>query len=221
MNTATQTATRLVVLPQVNLLPPEIAEHKQMQRIQAGLALVVVVAIAAVGLLYIQGSSSVSDAKSHLAAAQVQQTALQAQQAKLAYVTAAKSNEDVANAALSQAMGTEIQWSHYLADLSRIVPTHVWFTSIQLTETTGPGTLANATAAPPTVGQITFSGKGLTHDDVAAWLDAAATEKGFTDPSFSQSTQSFIGSTGVVQFAATVDLTSAALSQRCAQPGSC
>ena len=221
MSTTSQTATRLVALPRVNLLPPEIAERKQAQRIQAGLALVVVIAVGAVGLLYNQGSSSVSDAQTRLTTAQSQQTSLQAEKAKLSYVTTAKSDEDVANAALTQAMGSDIQWSNYLADLSVILPAHAWFTSISMTESVAAGSLPSVASAPATVGSISFAGDGISHNDLAAWLDAASKEKGFANPYFSQSQQTFIGKTSVAQFAATVDVSADALSSRCAQPGSC
>src|SRR6202020_2675920 len=49
----TTTSTRVVELPRVNLLPPEIFEKRQLQRAQAGLAVVVLVALVGVGLVYI------------------------------------------------------------------------------------------------------------------------------------------------------------------------
>jgi hypothetical protein len=45
VSTTTTTSTRVVELPRVNLLPPEIFEKRQLQRTQAGLCVVVLAAL--------------------------------------------------------------------------------------------------------------------------------------------------------------------------------
>jgi hypothetical protein len=57
---------------------------------------------------------------------------------------------------------------------------------------------------------------------LATWLDSAAAEKGFVDPNFSSSTESYVGKTKIVTFSSSVGLTSGALAaSSCSQQGTC
>jgi Tfp pilus assembly protein PilN len=228
VSTTSTTSTRVFDLPQVNLLPPEIHEKRQLQRAQAGLGVVVLAAVVGVGLVYVNGGSAVTDGKSRLATAQTTQTQLQGQVNKLSYVTAQAGQAQAAQGMLAQATGSAIPFSTYLADLSLLTPKNVWFTSLTLTSTLAPGSVVPGAAAPDTVGTVTFSGQALAHNDVATWLDAAAKEGGFADPYFTSSTESLVPGTGTttgtaaktwVTFSSSVNLTSAALCS--AQPGKC
>ena len=224
----TTTSTRVVELPRVNLLPPEIFEKRQLQRAQVGLGVVVVVALVGVGLVYIGGGSKVTDAKSRLQSSQATQTDLQSQLNKLSYVTTEANQAQQAQNMLTQATASTVPFSTYLADLSLLTPKNVWFTSITLTNAIPAGSLTDPTTAPATVGSLTFSGQALAHNDVATWLDNAAKEVGFADPYFGASTETLIPGTGTatgstpktwVTFSSSVNLTSAALCG--AQPGKC
>ena len=228
MSTTSTTSTRVFDLPRVNLLPPEIFEKRQLQRAQAALGLVVLVAVVGVGLVYINGGSAVTDAKSRLAASQTTQSQLQGQLNKLSYVTAEAGQAQAAQGMLTQATGSAIPFSTYLADLSLLTPKNVWFTAVTVTSTVSPGSLVAGATAPDTVGTVTFSGLALAHNDVATWLDNAAKEGGFADPYFTASTEGLVPGTGAaagtapktwVTFSSSVNLTSAALCS--AQPGKC
>jgi Tfp pilus assembly protein PilN len=224
----TTTSTRVVELPRVNLLPPEIFEKRQLQRAQAGLGVVVIAALVGVGYVYVSGGSAVTGAKSRLAASQATQTTLQSDLNKLSYVTAEAAQAQAAQNMLTQATASTIPFSTYLADLSLLTPKNVWFTAVTLTSSVGAGTIPDPTAAPATVGTMTFSGQALAHNDVATWLDSAAKEVGFANPHANSATESVIPGTGTapgstpktwVTFSSTVNLTSAALCG--AQPGKC
>jgi Tfp pilus assembly protein PilN len=228
VSTTSTTSTRVFDLPRVNLLPPEIFEKRQLQRAQAALGLVVLVAVVGVGLVYVNGGSAVTSAKSRLQAAQTTQTQLQGKINQLSYVTAEASQAQAAQDMLTQATGSQIPFSTYLADLSLLTPKNVWFTSVTLTDSVAPGSLAAGASAPDTVGTVSFAGLGLAHNDVASWLDNAAKEGGFADPYFTSSTEALVPGTGAavgttpktwVTFSSTVNLTSAALCS--AQPGKC
>jgi Tfp pilus assembly protein PilN len=224
----TTTSTRVVELPRVNLLPPEIFERRQLQRAQAGLGVVVLAALVGVGLVYVSGGSKVTDAKSRLAASQATQADLQSQLNQLSFVTAEAAQATAAQNMLTQATASTIPFSTYLADLSLLTPKNVWFTSVTLTAAVAPGSITDPASAPATVGSVSFAGQALAHNDVATWLDNAAKEVGFADPYFSSSTESAIPGTGTapgttpktwVTFSSSVNLTSAALCG--AQPGKC
>ena len=228
MSTTSTTSTRVFDLPRVNLLPPEIFEKRQLQRAQAALGVVVLAAVVGVGFVYVSGGSAVTDAKSRLQNAQATQTQLQAKVNKVSYVTAEAAQAQAAQGMLTQATGSAIPFSTYLADLSLLTPKNVWFTSVTLTSSVQPGSVTPGATAPATVGTITFAGQALAHNDVAAWLDSAAKEVGFADPYFTSSTESVVPGTGAATgiatktwdtFSSSVNLTSAALCS--AQPGKC
>ncbi len=50
------------------------------------------------------------------------------------------------------------------------------------------------------MGRSMFEGKAIAHNDVAAWLDALAKQKGLTQPYFTKSEAELIGSETAVSF---------------------
>jgi hypothetical protein len=64
---------------------------------------------------------------------------------------------------------------------------------------------------------VTFSGQGYVHNDVAAWLDALAKQRGITQPYFTTSTKTPVGSQDTVTFTSQATVTQDALSKRWTQ----
>ena len=93
-------------------------------------------------------------------------------------------------------MGQEVRWSYFLNDLSLKTPSKVWLTSMTVT----PDVDAAAAAAAAPVPQRASLRRGrrrrqscsramrIAHNDVAAWLDALAKQKGLPSPYFTDST---------------------------------
>lgn len=214
------------VLPRVNLLPTEIAEAAKFRRFQFAMGGAVVGAVVVVGALYMHGQSSVKSAQSDLDAARQQQATVQGQLNSLKSVSDVYNQVAAKQAMLQTAMGQEVRWSNYLADLSLRIPDRVWLTNVTATESnTG---LAASGAAPaaagggglgtPGIGTMTFSVTAFSHDDVASWLDMLAKEKGFADPYFSNSTKAKIGNKKVVNSTTSTVLTDEAKSGRYTKP---
>lgn len=214
MSTHTLAARSDVRLPSVNLLPPEIAEARRLRRVQGGMGVAVLVAVAAVGGLYYQAHRGVTTAQQTLTAAQAQQTHLHAQVASFHEVTAVEAEVTARKQLLAQAMGQEIQWSNYLNDLSLKIPQNVWLTSLTATEGTNGAAPASATGGVSSIGSVSFSGVTFTHNDVATWLESLATEKGYANPYFSSSTEGTTDGKKTVTFSSSVTLTPQALSGR-------
>ena len=213
--TETGQAVTLDSLPRVNLLPPEIAETRRFRRIQMGLGAAVVGAIGITALLYVAASSSANKAQEDLDAATAQHASLQAETAKYNDVTAVYQRAAAAQAMLTQAMGEEVRYSQLLNDLSLSVPEKVWLKNVSFAQTPpAPG----AAGAVPAIGTVTFSGIGFSHDDVAVWLESLASEKGYANPYFSNSTEALLGTRKTVNFTSTVSLTAAAYSGRYTKP---
>ena len=213
--TSQPVGTGVVVLPKVNLLPPEIAESARFRKVQMGLAGGVLAAIGVVAMLYVGASGSLSDANSELETSQATGAQLQGEAAKYNDVTAVYAQAAAAQAMLTQAMGEEVRYSQFLNDLSLTVPENVWIKDVTFTQ---------AAAAPavggtvPGIGSVTFSGVGFKHDDVAVWLESLAKQKGYANPYFSSSTEALIGTRTTVNFSSTVTLTADALSKRYTAP---
>jgi Tfp pilus assembly protein PilN len=220
--TTTLTATRVATLPRVNLLPPEIEEQRRLRKLQAGLGLGVLAAAGVVGLLVLGAVGQVNDAQDELDSSKARGTALEAEAAKFAEVPAVYAQVEAAEAQLSQAMGKEVRWSYFLNDLSLRTPSKVWLTQMSVTQevdavAAATPTTPEAAVMTPGIGNVTFSGKGFTHNDVAAWLDALAKQKGLTQPYFTSSTVEDIGSEQAVTFESQATITEESLSGRFTQ----
>ena len=201
---STLTTTRLDVPVRVNLLPPEIGSARRLRRLKVGLGAGLGVVALVVAALYWQATGQVSTANEALVAAQAENTALQHQVAQYADVPAVYAQVAGAQAQLAAVQANEVHWSTYLADLSLKMPPRVWLTSMSVTENfpvTGAGQKSSGDplAPPGTIGTVSFSGYAMTHQDVAVWLDALKTVSDGAYPYFTNSTESKIGTTDVVQ----------------------
>jgi Tfp pilus assembly protein PilN len=216
---STQTTTRLATLPRVNLLPPEIEEQRRFRHVQAGLGGAVLASLVVVGALFVAAGAEVSSAKDDLDASKVQGTQLNSKVAEYAEVPLVLGQVDAARAQLEQAMGSEVRWSSYLNDLSLKIPRHVWLDSITVTSTSATASAVSAGQyTDPGIGSVTFVGHGYSHNDVAAWLESLAKQKGYTQPYFSDSTLAPVGDDEkAVTFTSNVTVTEDALSKRYTQ----
>lgn len=211
-------ALQTVVLPRVNLLPPEIAVRRTFKQVQMGLGGAVLAAVGLVALLYVGATSSVNDAQTELDTATATGQQLQAQNAQYKDVTAVYARAAAAQAMLTQAMGEEVRWSRFMNDLSLTVPDNVWVKNVAFTQAPATAAAPGAVPTEPGIGTATFTGVGFAHDDVAVWLESLAKQKGYANPYFANSTEALLGTRKVVNFTSTATLTSAALSGRYTAP---
>lgn len=183
---------------------------------QAGLGGAVLASLLAVGAVVVLANGQIGSAQDDLDANKAQATQLQSQVDEYAEVPLVLGQVEAARAQLGQAMGQEIRWSYFLNDLSLKIPRHVWLDTMTVTSTTG------ATAVPVAgqyaevgVGNVTFEGHAFSHNDVAAWLNSLAKQKGYTQPYFSDSTIDPLGTNDhAVKFTSQVVVTEDALSKR-------
>lgn len=219
---STLTLSSVALLPRVNLLPPEIEEQRRFRRVQGGLCLGVVVALGVVGALAVMANGQVQSAQDGLDVSKARGSTLESRAANYAEVPLVYAQVEAGRAQHAQAMGQEVRWSYFLNDLSLKTPDKVWLTSMTVTQDVDAVT---STATPivgdsylaPGVGTLTFEGRGYTHNDVAAWLDALAKQKGLTQPYFTSSEDELIGSEDAVKFTSQATLTEEALSGRFGQ----
>ena len=205
-----------LLLPRVNLLPPEIAAGRAFRKVQYALGAGVVATFGLVGLLYLGASSSHSQAAEEVTAATARSAVLKAESVKYADVTRTYARAAAAQAMLVQAMGPEVRYSQLLNDLSLRVPENVWLKTLSFSQT-ATGVAPLGAGAPP-IGTVSVTGMGFSHDDVAVWLESVAGQKTYSEADFANSTESLLGTRKVVTFTATANLTPEAYSGRYTKP---
>jgi len=209
-------------LPQVNLLPPEIAEKAAFRRVQFGLGAAVLACFVVVGLLYLSAVGSVHSAQGDLDTATASGQNLQTQSAKYSEVTGVYARAAAAQTQLTAAMGDEVRYSQLLNDLSLSVPSNVWLKNLTYTSSAGSAAAGAGTAAlpgaTPGIGTLNVTGVAFSHDDVAVWLESIAAQKTYVNPYFASSTEALLGTRKVVNFSSTATVTSVARSGRYSTP---
>jgi Tfp pilus assembly protein PilN len=164
----------------------------------------------------VAASSQVGKAQDDLDANKAQATKLQSQVTEYAAVPLVYGQVEAAHAQLGQAMGQEIRWSYFLNDLSLKIPRHVWLDSM-IVSSTAPNASAPVTGqyAAVGIGNVLFEGHAYSHNDVAAWLNSLAKQKGYTQPYFTDSTVTPVADNDhAVLFTSQVTVTDDALSGR-------
>jgi Tfp pilus assembly protein PilN len=222
VTTPTLTTQQIAAMPRVNLLPREISEGRKARQLRMALGGAVAASVVLVGAMYVMAHGSVGNAQGDLDSAQAQQSTLQAQVATYADDTALRAKRDDGVAMLQQGMANEVQWSRYLSDLSLRIPENVWVTNLSWTQNVDPvaptSVPSDKVLTDDGLGTVTVEGVALTHDDVAAWLNSLAKEKGYVNPYFSQSQDAKIDDRVVENWTSTVQLSTDALSNRYTKP---
>jgi Tfp pilus assembly protein PilN len=209
--------TTTATMPRVNLLPPEIAQRAKARKAQVAMVATGLAAVAVVGVMYTNAQAKVASANEEKSSAAAANVKLRADLAGLQNVQDVRTQVDQANATLISAMANEVTWSRYLHDLTLTIPENVWLTSFTATVNGPTAAGGTGTVLDPGLGTVTVTGKAFTHDDVAAWLESLAKEKGYVNPYFTSSEEELIGTRKVVTHTSTVNLSPAALSGRYAK----
>jgi Tfp pilus assembly protein PilN len=146
-----------------DLLPKEQRRKESEGRpglLQIGLALVAVVALAALGALFLITSSSLNDKRRERDAVQAQLKTLQAQAEEPSPTSGPElQGEQVARTnSLATALGGRVAWDRLLRDVSLVLPSEVYLTAL----TAQSPTPASAPAAATTSGSTQFAISGTT-----------------------------------------------------------
>ncbi len=214
------TATRLdwVTVPRVNLLPPEIIEHRGFRRTQRKLAGAVgLVLLACLGITA-WSYHQVSIAKNEKAIVEARTAELQSQAAVYAEVPRVVSQVDQAIEARAQAMGSDVLWYRFLDELAVATPESVGLTTLDIKMTADQASAATASAAAATgLGLVTVTGTAQRMPAVANWLTAVSGVHGMDVSRLSSASRggdNAAGTESVVEFSSSVPITDKALSHR-------
>lgn len=202
-------------LPRVNLLPPEIGERQTLRRVQFGIGLGVLAALAVTALLYFGATSSVAEAQDSVDTASAEHTQLVSRAAGFRDVTDVYARTAAAEAMLVDAMSEEVRYSRFLDAFSRTLPDRVWVTNLTFSQ----GAAVPGAAATAGIGTVTMTGTAYGHDDVAVWLEALDAQEGYEGAYLQSATERRLGGRVVVDFSTSVSLTAEALSGRFTRAG--
>ncbi|HEY7399799.1 MAG TPA: hypothetical protein VH989_02755, partial [Actinomycetota bacterium] len=142
---------------------------------------------------------------------QGQNADLQTQIAALQKYADLQAEADAKQQLLAAVFADELSFSGAMVDVSRVIPSDAFLTS--LTITVNPAATTATTGTPGAiVGTIAFAGEGANAESVAALLTRLENVRGWVNPFVTSVARPGLGD--IVQFTGTVDLTVDALTPR-------
>ena len=212
------TTTARGAMPRVNLLPPEIEEHRRFSRLRLVLVGTLVLTSAGVGGLYVFTDQATRGAAAELQAEQDRGTAVSGESAQYAAVPLLENKTRAAETSLQAAMSQEVRWSFLLNELTTAMPADAWLTGMTMTQpldaTTPDAGAPVAGYANPGIASVTYAGIGRTYPAVAAWLEAQEAIAISDNPYATTTASTKIGETEVVDFVTTAVINERAYSHR-------
>jgi Tfp pilus assembly protein PilN len=165
--------------------------------------------------MYTSASAKVSGAEEQKADAVSANVALRGDLNKLETVKQTYAKVDSASKTLGVAMHNEIRWSSYLHDLTLTIPENVWLNRLEVKMNASKSSSggSNSPVLDTGLGTVKVEGSAFSHDDVAAWLESLAKQKGYVDPFFTKS-EDRMEERVIVDFDSTAYLNAKALSNR-------
>jgi Tfp pilus assembly protein PilN len=197
---------------QVNLLPPDILQLQQRRR------LAVLVVAAGVGLLlflfafYLFQQQQLSGVNDDIAAQEATNAAVTAQVAGLEEFAVLQEDAQAKEDLLAGAYAGEISFSGLLMDMSRVIPSDAYLTSLTA-QANAPAVAGTPEAATGSfAGNLQASGVGLDVESLSTFLTRLESVDGWVNPWMTAVSQDT--STGFYTFASGVDMTEAVVTER-------
>ncbi|OZB47241.1 MAG: fimbrial assembly protein, partial [Cellulomonas sp. 14-74-6] len=173
------------ILPQVNLLPPEVRAARGLRQTKRWLAVSLILVLIVCVVAYGFALAARGLANAELGKAEAVTTRLQSEQTKYKEVPQVLGALDAATTARRLGMSTDVQWKSYIDAIAAVLPDGV---SIEQFTATGasPSRGTVGAAVPSTgaleatgVGSIAFTARSLGVPNTAAWINALNAVPGF------------------------------------------
>ncbi len=180
----------------VNLLPPEILERRQAER--RGVWVIVGAIAVAVVLAGVWGFASyrLQARQDELAAVQQQVQAVQAQADQLAIFETRAAELEARKATVQAAMGGRVDWAKLLDELSLVLSSDMWVSTIAVSESTGLSMAGYAIDSPDDV-------PDLGHKAIAKGLVRLAELESLSDVWLASSTKTQFADQDAIQYSIT------------------
>jgi Tfp pilus assembly protein PilN len=154
-------------MSQVNLLPPELRAREATRRLTSVAIVVGVIVLALVGLFYFLQVMNLSRAEDDLATQEGVNASLQAQVNDLQRFQELQNQLAAKQQLVNSVFVDEVSWSGVLVDISNMIPSDAYLTS--LTASVSAPT-ASATGGTALIGNVAFAGVVRETDPLASWL---------------------------------------------------
>ena len=174
-------------MTQVNLLPPEIRQRAIIRRNTLLVGVAGALLIGLMVLLYVMQANNLKKVNDDIAAQEATNVSLQGQAKTLAPFAKLKAEADAKGLVLKQVFANEVSMSSLMQDISDVMPSDGYLTSIAVTTSLPaagapagvPAGVPTVSGAPTFVGDVTFVGNVYRLDTFPIWLDRIGSIKGF------------------------------------------
>ena len=159
-------------MKRINLLPPEQRVKASRERGLLWAILLLVVVVAALGIVYMLQSNQVNAKQAELDAVTAQVAAEQAKAAALRPYEAIQAQRTAMATTAKGIYDARVSWSTILQEISLVIPNEVRLQTFNavVPATMLPGAAVPAGPVPPSAADITFSGMTYTHGWVADFM---------------------------------------------------
>jgi len=201
-------------LPQVNLLPPEVAAGRRIKEVKGWLGLAVVGAIVLVVLGYAVAALDVGRANDARAFEQNRTSDLLSEKAKYVAVTPVLADLGLVKQAQVAAGAPEVLWQPYLNAITAVLPADATVSSLAVATNDAKATGSGDPLVTQGVATITLVGTTSSVPDTATWIKALDSVPGFADARVSVAKRDGDGDAAFYDVQSTVQVTPGAYSHR-------
>jgi Tfp pilus assembly protein PilN len=170
-------------MSQVNLLPPDILQGQRYRRRTYSIAALGAVIIAVILAFFFLQVGRLSTVNGDIEDAQQTNTSLQTQIDENQKYEDLQVQAQQAQGQLDAAYAGEVSFSGMLMDLSRVIPSDAFLTSMSTTITpTSSAEGAETTTTTPLIGTMTMSGEAIGFDSLSQFLTQLQMVQGWVNP---------------------------------------
>jgi Tfp pilus assembly protein PilN len=192
---------------QVNLLPPEILQRQKRQRLTYMVAGGGAVAIVLILGFYVMQAGTLSGVHDDISGQQRSNAAVQTQIGQLQQFATLQTEAQQKDRLLDSAFADEASFSSMLQDVSRVIPSDAYLTTLTIQVTPPQPGAATATSF---VGTIAAAGQAASVQTLSSWLTRLESVRGWENPWLTSITKA----NGVYTFAGGADLSKDVLTSR-------
>lgn len=202
-------------MKRINLLPPEIAERRRVQRRGAALFLIGALVVGLLAVVWVLRQAQLNGERDRLDRAEAQVRTLEARRRDLQEFADLEARVAQKELSLAVVMTDDVHWSRLLTELSMVIPEEAWLTNLSGdVAVAGEEEAAAGLPAPARLGSLTFTAVTFEFPDVAKWIIRLQGMKSLQNVWVTSAERAEIGTRDVVNFNSTTDLSADAASGR-------
>ncbi|WP_435299996.1 PilN domain-containing protein [Timonella sp. A28] len=203
-------------LPQVNLLPIEIIEKRNLKELKVKIVFYLLILLVVLAAAFVFVKVEQAQAQGRYDDAVAETARLKAEELKYAEVPLVLNQIETQRAALRDGMYREVMWKEYIGAVAGTLPDDGIILDLAVEAATpnvaGPENTDGLQES--SVGQLSFKVNVLTVPDTSAWIDALNEIPGFSDARFASATYEKPNGDVSYEFVGTVRITEDAYSGR-------